>query len=1789
MIITSEVQQKLNASSNVSFHRQPTATTTTSSTASSTMTAAQVRSLLLPFVAQGSSGLATMDDASLSLAAIKTLWMVHGASFASPLDVLQLAIVICQRSTQSLLRVSPPPPSSLQANRNSSAHSSVVEEDASLCNQAGGGGDATKAVWFFMQGCVEVFRAVLAPPSSSSQCTKPRATQLAAAFWTTAVTVSHHVVLQCISNVWCGDGVAAGEAAYLKWHVEQFIEVVSHIEEESSAFSVAVNYALVQVQRCTALILAWNDGYHADNVVVTVTEKKNCNVKDDVLGALQKLCRFLTATSTTSHHKTSSGATITTTPPHPQLARIVTADSKNEPHRLLLRKLLHALVAKLLHTWNTRATTTTAQQKQQPLGEASWRRDVNALARLLPLSLRPSSITDVRAAADGGTASSITASLAEMSAWVARVQVTDSRHMQRHRESFLHGVPWASSEGATTTEAVAAALDLSSSGSDRTINTEKSSSTSTSHTGHDDVWSTLISCWGLAEDTQGSSADAVAYNNSGNVSNDMDSIMETCWWWRRPCTTTSLPVVAPPTTAPPRGGVVEQQRRFDEERFVLPRMLLRAAQEQLYCRESSCPTRVSTTTSFQALRSVARAALGALSGLCTAEPSCCSSSSHGSSRPPPDVGQLGSLIDVAMSLVWDVVLTLTHYQYSYSATNPTTTSTMAECHPCAAEKAQCRDGEGQHLPLPNEAHAIVLDCLSMLTLHCNDMKDLVGPPSEVRQRVLQCNRDIARFVQVVDMHRSGLQTREVMWEWWMTIAPKAPVSSLPQAGPALFGSYSATCCSIPDSLSTQMFTAALALIDMGSTTWSLDMSLPIVLRYAAAASPGVATATLRPLLSSPISVALLAYLTAEVVHALCLDGDILLARSLMWLPLHLVCIGGPLAVALAPLPLMTSVIATVSHHAARHVTGNAPANNSEHEEGEGRRLLPGCRACGDASTASRDALGYLSFEVVATLTVPHAMRLHLSLAAGDDHHSHQSSAVAHMAWASKCFRALIAVNPCSSGGGGMVGPAASASSERLLSSRSMSLQQLGEAIAASTLLQRIDGDPRQRDNEGKADGIAMDAVVGCSKVLAMEDIVSYAASRYATLGRTFDTRRRLCAALTVGMPQNQTQPQSPTTKQLTAETIRQGPLITVRVDLSMQSPTGIHNHHEHHHHQATRLDVKIRHTAPRWLWSYGHPPPSNTEWMLENNAEEEVELNVDVTTTSSLYHNNSRNTAETSISVASLLQRMQDVFEANKASLFHSTTSPDEPSTTTSVVVVDKERRRAIKTSWWEKRTALDAAIREIASDLDTTCGMTRRWAYAALPLPHTTTLEGVTMLMKIHEAATRMYDCVIAAQREETEEWFGSLRCTTMLFQRCILLCNWLLWNLLSCSPDSVKQWDLPNKSAFVAAALFDAMDDDDDNEEVRATRCSPQRDEVEAHQQKSVFASCIEAALQHLQVYVVESAKQQHEGHGLRPAVRLLLSNELHSLPWEGLPLFHNVGCVRVPVSTQNGPRSVRADVDVRDPLHYGTSTTTRCYYVCNPAGDLTRTEDWFQRNVLHRMSDDDDDHQDSRNKDRAEEQRRIAQWRGTCGLQIASSAIQWANLVTAFDAPPPPSHTMDRTSPIRRDVDLFLFMGHGGAEGIAPRQYLYDVLPPHIHDDAQRRRRVPRFALLMGCCSAKLVASPRHFDCVGTPMAWLHAGAEAVVGPTMHVGDGDIDRVTGALLTHLQLMGGDRQQQESGKGSLPHLINNTNSAAMRGGCFDRRDRITTDELAYALCSARRQCKLPFLTGAITVCYAV
>ncbi|WVR04981.1 hypothetical protein IAU60_001993 [Kwoniella sp. DSM 27419] len=210
------------------------------------------------------------------------------------------------------------------------------------------------------------------------------------------------------------------------------------------------------------------------------------------------------------------------------------------------------------------------------------------------------------------------------------------------------------------------------------------------------------------------------------------------------------------------------------------------------------------------------------------------------------------------------------------------------------------------------------------------------------------------------------------------------------------------------------------------------------------------------------------------------------------------------------------------------------------------------------------------------------------------------------------------------------------------------------------------------------------------------------------------------------------------------------------------------------------------------------------------------------------------------------------------------------------------------------------------------------------------------------------------------------------------------------------------------------------------------------------------------------------------------LALDKNVQCFPWESIPILRGRAVSRIP-SLSFLVDQVAMGAHLRPSLAKTLKTgsiglngeveemkrmvnSRRTFYILNPSGDLTRTQEFFQPWIDEMIAK--------------------GGWKGIIGR--APTELEMAAAL--------------------KDYDLVLYFGHGGAE-----QYIR----------SHRIRHLPQCAttMLWGCSSGHL-KDQGDFDRTGTAWNYMLGGCPSLTANLWDVTDRDIDRLSFAVLKSLQL---------------------------------------------------------------------
>ena len=219
-------------------------------------------------------------------------------------------------------------------------------------------------------------------------------------------------------------------------------------------------------------------------------------------------------------------------------------------------------------------------------------------------------------------------------------------------------------------------------------------------------------------------------------------------------------------------------------------------------------------------------------------------------------------------------------------------------------------------------------------------------------------------------------------------------------------------------------------------------------------------------------------------------------------------------------------------------------------------------------------------------------------------------------------------------------------------------------------------------------------------------------------------------------------------------------------------------------------------------------------------------------------------------------------------------------------------------------------------------------------------------------------------------------------------------------------------------------------------------------------------------------------------KDCIFLILDEHLQSLPFEGMPMFHDQIVCRLPSFPFAAVSLLENTIETLGERPLPLIDPLNVSYVLDPDSNLSGTKD-----RLYPFLEEISEH----NK---------WDWDGVVG-QMPS--VNYMNDV------------------LTRDRGLFLYCGHGGGERFFSRSDIEGLTSngvPTLKDSQQLSRSCQSCIVLMGCSSAKLnsVNSSKHDHCreghihiepEGIALNYLIAGAPCVIGNLWDVTDRDIDR--------------------------------------------------------------------------------
>lgn len=216
--------------------------------------------------------------------------------------------------------------------------------------------------------------------------------------------------------------------------------------------------------------------------------------------------------------------------------------------------------------------------------------------------------------------------------------------------------------------------------------------------------------------------------------------------------------------------------------------------------------------------------------------------------------------------------------------------------------------------------------------------------------------------------------------------------------------------------------------------------------------------------------------------------------------------------------------------------------------------------------------------------------------------------------------------------------------------------------------------------------------------------------------------------------------------------------------------------------------------------------------------------------------------------------------------------------------------------------------------------------------------------------------------------------------------------------------------------------------------------------------------------------SAKDVNRSNASQSCLFLILDENLHRFPFEGMPILKGKTVCRIPCLS-----FVLATLHETGPKQCPSINPFTTSYILNPENNLQATQDRLLPEI-----------------------------------QKISSSRGWSWDGVIGDIPPSSFYS----EALHKKDGLMMYFGHGGAQVCFSRRKVDDLIE-------QRGVDVCRSTiLLMGCSSGKLISinrkhfksieeTPLYYEPEGVALSYLCAGAPCVIGNLWDVTDNDIDR--------------------------------------------------------------------------------
>ena len=243
------------------------------------------------------------------------------------------------------------------------------------------------------------------------------------------------------------------------------------------------------------------------------------------------------------------------------------------------------------------------------------------------------------------------------------------------------------------------------------------------------------------------------------------------------------------------------------------------------------------------------------------------------------------------------------------------------------------------------------------------------------------------------------------------------------------------------------------------------------------------------------------------------------------------------------------------------------------------------------------------------------------------------------------------------------------------------------------------------------------------------------------------------------------------------------------------------------------------------------------------------------------------------------------------------------------------------------------------------------------------------------------------------------------------------------------------------------------------------------------------------------------------------LILDENLHRFPFEGMPCLENKNVCRVPCLSFVLATLYEFECSPNKSLYIDPTQGT---YVLDPENNLHGTRDRLLP-VVKQM-----------------ESRWNCKWDGVVGEMPDASVF---------------------TAGLSKPNGIMMYFGHGGAQTCFSRRRVEDLIDCRVSslNGQQGQNSCQSAVVLMGCSSGRLISinrknsdtleqTPLYYEPEGVALSYLCAGAPCVVGNLWDVTDNDIDKFSISLFEHFFVEGESLSRSVSFSRSvckLPYLV--------------------------------------------------